>query len=250
MLCESRPAFVLGNTAPDLGSVTAATRASTHFFEVPMKDGRPAYLRMFELHPGLRDAGRLRADHAAFIAGYAAHLWLDQAWIAMVFEPMFGLGVRRSTFHRRLIDHNLLRAHLDRLDRDDLPDDLDSQLAQAQPDGWLPFAGDQDIGRWRDHLLEQVSPGGHARTVEVFAAKSGVPQRQFALELDSKDTLQSRVFDPLPAGLIDRFWRVGLENSIRIVAAYTLGSLGEGPSSAQDIPSFSELASEGIGERP
>ncbi|MGA9534105.1 MAG: zinc dependent phospholipase C family protein [Anaerolineales bacterium] len=249
-LRDSRAAFLLGNTAPDLGNVTGAARTSTHFFDVPMKTERPAYLRMFERHSSLSDGSKLQADHAAFIAGYAAHLWLDQAWIAMVFEPIYGLRVRRATFRQRLLDHNLLRAHLDRLDRHDLPDDLDVQLGRARPNHWLPFASDEDIQRWRDHLLEQVRPGGHTRTVEVFAAKSGVPQRQFALELDSKETLQSRVLGPLPTGLIDRFWRVGLENSVRIVAAYTLGELRVDTGSAKGIPSFNELANEGIGERP
>jgi hypothetical protein len=249
-LLGARPAYLLGNTAPDLSSVTGASRASTHFFNVPMRDSVPAYFRMFERHPELRAGRHLQPDHAAFIAGYAAHLWLDQAWIAMVFEPTYGLRVHRGTFRQRLLDHNLLRAHLDRLDRSDLPADLDIQLAQARPNHWLPFTSDEEIDRWRGHLLDQVRPGGHNRTIEVFAAKSGVPERQFALELDSKETLQSRVLGPLPAGLIERFWRAGLANSVRIVAAYISGELQADAGSTQDIPSFSELASEGIGERP
>lgn len=249
-LRSARPAFLLGNTAPDLGSVTGARRAMTHFFDVPMRDHLPAYFSMFRRHPETQPEQVQSPDQAAFLAGYAAHLWLDQAWITAVFEPYFGMQVRRATFHQRLIDHNLLRAHLDRLDRPALPADLADQLAQAQPAGWLPFADDQDIRLWRDHLLAQVTPGGHTRTVEVFAAKSGISRQEFAQELDSKETLQARVLSQLPDGLLQRFWREGLDASVQIVAAYMLGDLQAGSESARRVPAFSDLSEMGIRERP
>lgn len=228
-LQRSRSAFLLGNTAPDYGALMGKPRADTHFFEVPLRNPTPAHSRLLEAHPHLGQPEQLGEDHAAFIAGYLAHLWLDQAWISEVFEPYFGPQVPRGNFRQRLIEHNLLRAHLDLKDRGRIPDDLGPTLRSAHPQDWLPFADDSDLRHWRDHLAAQVEPGGRIRTVEVFAARLKMPRRQFARRLQSPEEMERSVFAHLPRQRLAAFWQRRLSLTGELVRYYLRGELDNAP---------------------
>ncbi len=225
LLLRQRGAFLFGNTAPDFGTVTGYPRAKSHFFDMPMLDRRPAHLRLLERHPSLCQPAALAEDHAAFLAGYLAHLWLDQAWIVTFFEPIFGPDVRRGSFHQRLVDHNLLRAHLDLTYRGMLGDDIGDLIRHAQPQGWLTFAKDSDLAKWRDHLEIQLKPGGSSQTVRIFARRLGIPQRKFAARLASREEMEKAVFRFLPPDLLASFWERSLLLSIGLVAAYLYGDV-------------------------
>jgi len=224
-LLAARPAFLLGNTAPDFGTICGIPRARTHFFEMPMEDRRPAHLRLLSAFPELRQPHRLDRERAAFVAGYLLHLWLDQAWIATIFEPIFGPTVARQTFAQRLIDHNLLRAYLDQNNRERLPNDIHHALQGASPEAWLPFAPDNELRRWRDLLVDQVTPGGNSQTVAVFAERLGVPASDFAPRLASSDEMQQAVFRYLPLRRLAAFRRYSLGRSIELLTAYWTGRL-------------------------
>lgn len=236
-LRSQRPAFLLGNTAPDLGSLTDHGRAETHFFRVPMLDRRPAHLRMLKRHPQLARPDQLDPAQAAFIAGYLAHLWLDQLWIRSLFEPLFGTQAQDGgSFHDRLIAHNLLRAHLDRLDRRHLPPGLADDLTEARPDGWLPFAADRQIADWRDHLAEQLQPDGAARTTEVFADRLGIKAERFASLLNASEEMDRLVFRRLPPDLVDHYWHQGLAHTVELTQHYYLGQLARAPTTGRAVP--------------
>lgn len=228
-LRAARAAFFLGNTAPDFGALVGIARARTHFFEVPLRDPAPAHLRLLRAHPELARPAALDPQQAAFVAGYLAHLWLDQAWIQRVFEPYFGPAVGRGSFRDRLVAHNLLRAHLDLQQRGLMPQDMALTLRSAQPEDWLPFAASDELRHWRDHLAEQVEPDGHIRTVEVFAERLDVPQEQFSRRLRSDEEMRRAVYDHLPGGLISDYWRQGLTRTAELIHYYLDGNLGDAP---------------------
>lgn len=230
-----RPAFLFGSTAPDFGSMAGKRRAATHFFHVPLRPGPPAHLSLLEEHPSLAHADQLSASHAAFVAGYLAHLWLDQAWIYGVFEPHFGPAVNRGRFRQRLIAHNLLRADLELEQRERLPPDTSTALRQAKPRDWLPFGRDADLVRWRDRLAEQVEPGGRVRTVDVFAQRLNMPAEAFADRLHSQAEMQRTVYSHLPANLLDKFERLGLDGMAELVQYYWEGRLDEAPNINQPL---------------
>lgn len=213
-LDQSRPAFLLGNTAPDYVSLAGRPRAESHLFEVPMADRRPAHRILFARHPDLGDARRLNPDQAAFLAGYIAHLWIDQAWIAYIFEPAFGPSVGRGTFDERLLDHNLLRAALDQEDLIRLPSDVGAALRQAEPRGWLPFTSDESLRRWRDDLASQLGPGGRPSSVEVFAARHGIEPRAFAARLSSLEA------GPVRPARLEAFRRLAADRALALTDAY------------------------------
>lgn len=228
-LQRARPAFLLGNVAPDLGTLSRLSRQASHYFEVPMQDLRPAHQRLFEAHPHLADPARLAPDHAAFMAGYLTHLWLDQAWILAIFEPVFGPEVPRGSFEERLIAHNLLRAWLDEQDHRRLDGTVAAALRRADPRRWLPFAPDEDLRRWRDLLAEQLAPGGRSQTAEVFAARLGITPEEFRARLASPGRLERAVFRHISRRRLQAFQRLALARSLELVTYYLAGRLGEAP---------------------
>ncbi len=219
-LLRSRAAFLFGNTAPDFVTLAGLPREVGHFFHVPIRRSQPAHQRMLELHPGLGRPTQLPDDQAAFLAGYLAHLWLDQAWIIAVFEPIFGPDVPRNSFRRRLLDHNLLRAHMDRGARHRLPGGLAEDLASTEPHAWLPFTDDLSLANWRDHLAEQLSPGGHSRTIDVFADRHGISPEAFVHQLNSGPIMSQAVFQHLPQAALAELEEMWLNRSVELVNDY------------------------------
>ncbi len=219
-LMRSRSAFLFGNTAPDYVTLAGLPRETGHFFRVPIRQAQPAHRRLVELFPELGTPSRLPDDQAAFLAGYLAHLWLDQAWIIAVFEPIFGPDVHRDSFQQRLLDHNLLRAHMDRDARRRLTGGLAQELAAAEPNDWLPFADEFALAAWRDHLAEQLSPGGRSRTIDVFAHRHNISPHAFMEQLDSRASMSRAVFEHLPQDVLTELQAMWLNRSVELVNDY------------------------------
>jgi len=220
LLDAQRAAFLFGNTAPDVQTVSGQPREATHFFHVPLRSGRPAHAILFEAHPNLARPERLPPAHAAFLAGYIAHLLLDVTWLRSVFTPVFGPDAGWGHFRDRLFLHNVLRAWCDRRDQTRLAPGAGESLAGVTPDHWLPFTGDEHLRRWRDVLVEQFTPGATIRTVEVFAQRGQVAPEEFERVLESEERLSDLIFSHLPRPAIDEFYERGLADSATLVAEY------------------------------
>jgi hypothetical protein len=229
LLTQERPAFLLGNTAPDFVTLSGLPRAASHFFDIPMDPRAPAHLRLLSEHPALADPRRLAPAQAAFLAGYLAHLWLDQAWIAEIFMPLFGPDVPRSTLMERLVDHNLLRAHLDVYDQLRLTPEVGAALRRARPQAWLPFARDEDLRQWRDHLANQLEPGARPNTIEVFAHRLGLSAEAFSARLNSPAEMDRAVFSQIPPRRLRAFFRMGQARTVDMVQGYLSSSFRHRP---------------------
>ncbi len=223
LLLAERPAFLLGNTAPDVQTVSGQTREQTHFFSIPKADRSPAQHVMFGKYPELADAMALPTQQAAFIAGYCVHLLLDQAWIWEVFYPVFGRKARWSDLPERLFFHNVLRAHLDRHDYARLPIDIQDTLLATCPGRWLPFVQSENLCRWRDVLAEQCAPGAAARTVEVFAERMGRQPEEFEVLLNSEDDMQAQILSRMQPRALHMFRQSALDRSIALLNHYFSG---------------------------
>jgi hypothetical protein len=196
-LIRQRPAFLLGNTAPDVQTVSQQAREATHFFVLPLQ--RNAHLPwevMWNEYPELRkDAdAALSEAQAAFLAGYVCHLQADWVWVNEIFEPFFGSGGHWAERQHRLYIHNVLRAYLDRQVLGCLHPRSGELLMRAVPEKWLPFVEDAHLCQWRDFLAPQLHPGASAQTVEVFAARQGIDPEQFYQLLDSEPLMDQQVF--------------------------------------------------------
>ena len=204
-IAADRPAFLLGNIAPDVQVLSGQTREATHFFPVPLDGAPPAQARLIELYPALAPLSALPPPQAAFMAGYLAHLVFDQFWVRLIFEPVFGPAQGWESFKERLYLHNVLRAYCDALDLARLVPGTAFELAAAEPRAWLPFVADHDLVAWRDLVAEQLGEAGASRTVEVFAQRLQADPAAFAALLASPTELESRLFSRLPPGALDDY---------------------------------------------
>jgi hypothetical protein len=220
LLRQEWAAFCWGNIAPDAQTLTGQTRVSTHFFDVPMTDLTPAWEAMFAQYPNLADPATLTASHAAFVAGYLCHLALDQLWIFHIFDPIFGEHADWGTFRERLFLHNVLRIHLDRLDEPKLRMNMGIVLKQAQPDHWLPFLPDRDIIGWRDFVADQLVEGALSQSIEVFAARMGLPRTDFESLLQSAIEMESRIFNRYSLDALAEYRRLGMARCLEVSTQY------------------------------
>lgn len=218
-LLEQRGAFLFGNTAPDVQVVSGQPREATHFFPIPFSGTPLPHKTMFDSFPALR-ARSISTAHAAFIAGYICHLWLDVIWVRDIYLPAFGPDAHWDTMRDRLLFHNILRAWCDQNDQSKLNGDVGSALAIARPHKWLPVTADYYLREWRDVLVDQFKPGASIRTVEVFAERNRVPPEVFRHVLDSPQELEARIFAHAPRETIEAFYRRGYDEMAELIIDY------------------------------
>lgn len=216
------PAFLLGNIAPDVQTISGQTREATHFFPVPLLAAPRAHQVMFERYPGLARPHHLprRPAQAAFLAGYLAHLTFDQLWITEIFAPVFGPEQAWATFRERLYLHNALRAFMDAADLAQLPASLGPALHTAQPADWLPFVRDADLARWRDLVADQLLPGAASHTVTVFAERMRADPLALAALVGSPDEMDRRIFAHVSRERVAQYRALALAESVRLMTAY------------------------------
>jgi hypothetical protein len=217
-----RGAFFFGHIAPDVQVVSRQPRETTHFFTLPPRNSRPAYTNMLAAHPRFAQPATLAAPHAAFLAGYLSHLLLDECWVRQVFYPVFGPGKKWGDRQERFLLHNVLRAWLDRRDFPRLPDGIADLLGHAEPKGWLPFATDADLIRWRDIVADQLAPGAALRTVEIFANRARIPDAKF-LALVEPDAMTERIFSRVSLGALDRLHDRAVVGTVDLIVRYLYG---------------------------
>jgi len=226
LLRAELPAFLLGNIAPDVQTISAQSREATHFFPIPVDPGPPSALRLLKMHPELAAPASLPPGQAAFLAGYFAHLIFDQLWMAAIFEPVFGPAQSwGADLRERLYLHNVLRALWDAADLARLTPAVAPALSAALPAGWLPFVGDRHLAAWRDWVGKQLLPGAASRTVEVFTQRMRVDPDAFAALLASPAELDRRLYAHLPLAALDRYRAAALTASVRLMRLYYAGDI-------------------------
>ena len=220
-LQENLPAFLLGNTAPDVQTISGQLRRETHFFELPLhKSMLPAWDKMLTDYPGLAASSRMHRSQAAFLAGYLCHLQADWFWIEQIYEPVFGPGCRWETFERRLYLHNVLRSYLDQRIFTALPVDTGFDLAKATPIGWLPFTSDYYLMQWRDFLAHQLHPGSSVKTVEVFAVRQGIPPDNYYQLLASDGLMDDLIFRRVSRADLGDYRQRLLQENVILLQSY------------------------------
>ena len=222
LLIQQHGPFLLGHTAPDVQNVSGQTREETHFYPIPRhhrrERSRPAYETLFAAHAELGRVHPLRPPQAAFVAGYIAHLLLDELWLDAIFLPYFrqdGGGRREQAFL-----HNVLRTWMDRQDSRRIEGTLTTALRQAKPRQWLPFVADEDLRAWRDWLVEQLGPGQRLQTAEVFAQRMGVLPREMEAVAQSPQQMEARIFSHIPRAVLQSFRDKGYTDSVALVEWY------------------------------
>jgi hypothetical protein len=218
-LNRHRAAFLFGNTAPDVQVVSRQPRQDTHFFEFPIYPGQPSPVdAMLAVYPQFRNLFALPADQAAFLVGYLCHLQADWLWVRQIFDPIFGSRAAWAEVPHRLYIHNVLRSYLDQKVIPRLAQDMGACLALARPQGWLPFVEDHFLSQWRDELHPQLQGQTLPHTVEVFAARQGIPVEAYYELLNSEERMQREVFIHLSSVQLKTYRSHLLAESVQLVS--------------------------------
>lgn len=222
LLHDNLGAFLYGNTAPDVQTLSKQSREATHFFSVPFGDDHRAWGAMFARYPRLGNAGQLSPAHAAFMAGYCAHLLLDQMWIVEVF-PRFITDLTGENRFQRFFWHNVLRIQLDRAAWALLTPATGAAIGAAPVADWLPFEQQTFVVQWRDFLAEQFLPGARIRTVEIFAERMRVRPDEFEQALADTEGIRAQLHPLWPPDAQTRFRERAITHTVALCAAYVAG---------------------------
>ena len=220
VLADQWPAFCLGTVAPDYQVLCGVPREATHFYSLPPDPDNQAYPLMLARYPHLRDTCSLPANQALFIAGYSAHLMLDLIWFRQIVEPMFYYRSQLGDIRKRHLLHLILLCYHDKLAFEALPDTVGNTLASVQPEGWLPFAADEELTNWRDYLAAQLLPGGTSKTVEIYAGRLQMTTEAFTAKLDNGVWLQKNLFAHVSVLAVKEILAEAVPASIRLINSY------------------------------
>ena len=181
-LALEKPAFMLGNVAADARTNGDLTRESTHFYSYDKGITEHPWRVMVQQNPGLLHP--TSPAHRVFIAGYVAHLSVDETWSLEMLGPHFVKREWASNTFRFLILHMLL-IYMDERDFHALQLWQHKALASAKPHKWLPFMSDRILIEWRDFISEQISPDGYSQTLEVLGKRINKTPAELRAMLDS-----------------------------------------------------------------
>ena len=218
-------AFLLGSVAPDARVSSGISRVDTHFFEYrPVVEPPPA-VAMLNRYPELQRAHVQDNTRAAFVAGYAGHLAMDEIWCTELLFPCFiNVNGWQPQEERNLALH-LLLGYLDQRDRAQLPNSDYPQLAAATPDRWLPFIGDAALIGWRDLLAEQLAPGAASQTLEILSKRVALSPARMAEYVNSTAEMQARVWANVPPERIPLAEEAMYAATFKTIVDYLTGRL-------------------------
>lgn len=199
LLNAERAAFLLGSIAADARVGSGAPREHTHFYVYGQAIKTHPWREMVTRNPALL----LPHDraHQAFVAGYVAHLSVDETWSKEMTEPHF---VRREWGDRafRFYMLHIILIYMDERDLARLENWQPGSLNEARPQAWLPFMSDDDLRRWQALIFDQIKPDGSSRTLEIFGGRIGKSPEELRAFLDSQEQMTAGLWDHIPIPLL------------------------------------------------
>lgn len=204
LLAEHRGAFLLGSVAADARVGAGTPREHTHFYIYGQDIVDHPWRVMLREYPGL-----LRphdSAHRAFVAGYVAHLAMDEFWSLNMVVPHF---VRRDWGTRalRFLMLHIILIYMDERDLGLLESWQPEALRTAQVNGWLPFMTDVDLAFWQTLIYDQIRPGGQSETLEIFGARISHTPAELRAILDSEARMQADLWDHIPLAVLNEVER-------------------------------------------
>jgi hypothetical protein len=188
-------AFLLGNVAADARTESGLRREDTHFYNYDQGITEHPWQVMMGLYPALETAND--AAHRAFLAGYVAHLSIDEWWSLYMLGPHFA---RREWAPRpiRFLMLHILLIYMDERDYNRLESWQYPSLERAAPHHWLPFMNDTILRSWRDFIAEQISPDNQSQTLEVLGSRINKQPAELRAILDSPAIMETDLWQHIP----------------------------------------------------
>ena len=101
-----------------------------------------------------------------------------------------------------------------------LPAQTGVDLAKAMPMSWLPFTSDYLLRQWRDFLAYQLHPGSSTKTIEVFAARQGIPPENYYRLLSSDGLMDDLIFSRISQSDLEAYRRQLLSENVTLLQRY------------------------------
>ncbi len=197
LLVSNWGAFLLGSVAPDARVSSGIDRVGTHFFEYVPHIDPSAVQVMMTRYPELARAGLSEAARRVFIAGYAAHLMMDQIWCTDLLFPIFFEGKWGEQTAQILALHVLL-SHTDQRDRRLMPASHYDALASATPAHWLPFIDDSALVVWRDTIASQIAPGAESQTFAILGKRVNMTAEEVVAIVNDVARMNAMIWTNVP----------------------------------------------------
>jgi hypothetical protein len=222
---EPHGAFMLGNFSPDVRVINGLAREITHFYDIPLSPGTSASHALLNTHPELAKGDVLSANQAAFVAGYMAHLIMDEAWLEFVVMPyIFIDDAAWDTNHPNYRLYSLLMTYLAEQGDRQVPSDMADTLRAVEPNNWLPFASDEHLVEWRERVIQYALTDGGWRTAKMFAHQMGSNADELYAVVTSQEAMDREVFSVMPREKLETFQRSTHKRSIKALNAYLVSS--------------------------
>jgi hypothetical protein len=190
-------AFLLGSIAADARVESGVSRETTHFYAYDQPIVEHPWRVMMHTYPQLEDAHS--PAQRAFLAGYIAHLSVDEYWTVNLVRPYFvkrDWGEFRPPF--RFLMLHIILSYMDERDLVLLQSWQYETLCEAQPDEWLPFMNDATLMGWRNYIGDQIKPDGISQTLPLFGLRLGKPAEELRAILDSPEEMQRGLWTNVP----------------------------------------------------
>lgn len=197
-LNTEQPAYLLGSVAADARIPAPNSRAATHFYTYTQAHISEVWRTM------MRDNPALLRPHSpaqrAFVAGYVAHLGVDEHWSVAMLAPHFAEATWGDDIRHRFFVLHLLLADMDARDRASLPAEIAQTLRQSQPNAWLPFMSDAILDDWRDLIANQLEQG--SQTYQILGERVGLTEEGFRALMDDDATMHRLLWQNIAPALV------------------------------------------------
>jgi hypothetical protein len=199
LLNAERSAFLLGNVAADARVGAGVPREVTHFYAYGDEIKQHPWRLMVDAYPTLMQPQD--AAHRTFVAGYVAHLSVDEIWSKHMSGPNFAQREWADRPFRFYMLHIIL-IYMDERDLSDIEPWQAETLCTALPDGWLPFAANNDLCSWQTFIYNQIKDGGQSLTLQIFGERINKTPAEMRAFLDSPVQMQAGLWDHVPRDLL------------------------------------------------
>jgi hypothetical protein len=199
LLQQEVGAFLLGNVAADARVGAGVPRENTHFYVYAQDMIDSPWRVMLKRHPDLWKP--TTHAHRAFVAGYVAHLAMDEVWSREMVGPHFVEREWGSRGKRFLMLHIIL-IYMDERDLPLLEHWQSEQLETVKPAHWLGFISDADLRAWQFLIYEQIKPGGESLTLQIFGDRIPKEPPELRAILDSESQMQSGLWDHISKSIL------------------------------------------------
>jgi hypothetical protein len=196
-LSAERSAFLLGSIAADARIGAGVPRETTHFYAYDRPIDERPWRVMMQRYPALHSAHS--PAQRVFLAGYVAHISIDEYWTLNMVRPYFVKREWNTTSRDfRFLMLHIILSYMDERDLSLLDAWQYESLCAAEPSGWLPFMDDDSLVGWRDFIGEQIAPGGESRTLALFGERIAKRPEDLRAILDSPEQMQQGLWANVP----------------------------------------------------